>query len=307
MQNIIDVLIIGSGPAGNTAAIYLARSNLKVALISGNTIGGQLTTTSYVENFPGFIEPILGVDLMSNILEQSKRVGAKIIYDNVIEVDFSNRPFKTSLESGEIYYSKYLIIATGRTTKKLNVDGEDKFNSKGVSYCAVCDGSFYKNKTVAVIGGGSSAGTEALYLSNICNKVYLIHRRDVFRMEDVLLNKIKNKDNIEIIVNSNLKKIDGINNVDKIYVENKNNEVNEINLDGVFISIGKEPSTSLFNNTNLELDKNGYIITEPDGGKTNIDGVYAVGDVSNKPYKQGIIASGYGAIVALEIQKDFNK
>lgn len=306
-----DVIIIGSGPAGNTAGIYLARNNLKVAMISGMSIGGQLTTTTEVENFPGFPQPILGSDLMQKMIDQSMNLGVNVIYDQVISIDLDTRPFKCVLDGGDIYYSNYLVIATGAGAKWLGLDSEEKFKGRGVSGCAVCDGSFYKGKDVAVVGGGSSAGTEVLHLSHLCNKVYLIHRRDTFKMADNILKNIKSSPNIELILDSHVIDILGEGSpetVNKIKVENlKDNSIKEIPVKGVFISIGKQPATDIFKNTKLYLNDAGYIITKPDSSRTNIDGVYAVGDVTDKKFKQGIIAAGYGAVASLEIQEDMEK
>lgn len=307
----VDVVVIGSGPAGNTAAIYLSRSNLKVSMISGSSIGGQLTTTTEVENFPGFPKPILGMDLMVNMMEQCRNLGVDIVYDQVSKVDFSQKPYKCTLDSGDVYISNYVIISTGATAKWLGLESERKFMGHGVSACATCDGSFYKGKVVAVVGGGSSAGTEALHLSHLASKVYLIHRKDTFRMADNILNKVKQSSNIECIMDSKVIDIMGTETpklVNKIKVLNiKTEKETEIDINGIFISIGKAPATGLFKDTDLHLDENGYIITASDSCRTNIPGVYAAGDVVNKPFKQGIIAAGYGAVAALEIQNDMEK
>ena len=307
----VDVLVIGSGPAGNTAAIYLSRNNLKVSLISGMSIGGQLTTTTEVENFPGFAKPILGSDLMVNMMEQCRNLGVDIVYDQVSKVDFSSKPYKCMVEGGDTYISNYIIISTGATAKWLGLESEKKFMGHGVSACATCDGSFFKNKIVAVVGGGSSAGTEALHLSHLASKVYLIHRKDTFRMADNILNNIKKSSNIECIMESQVIDIMGTESpkaVNKIKVLNiKTEKETEIDIDGIFISIGKTPATAIFKNTGLNLDESGYIITDKDSCRTNISGIYAAGDVANKPFKQAIIAAGYGAIAAMEIQHDMEK
>lgn len=307
----LDVLVIGSGPAGNTAAIYLARNHLKIALISGMSIGGQLTTTTEVENFPGFPTPILGFDLMENMMKQAKNLGVEIVYDQVVNIDFSSRPFKCTMDGGDVYFAKYVIIATGASAKWLGLPSEEEFKGRGVSACATCDGSFYKGKNVAIVGGGSSAGTEALHLSHICNKVYLIHRKDTFRMAENILKKVSAIENIEFIMDSTIVEILGTDNpkaVDRIKVMNlKDNEIKEISVSGVFMAIGRSPATKIFESTGLHLDDYGYIVTCSDSSKTNIPGVYAVGDVANKPFKQGVIAAGYGAVAALEIQEDMEK
>ncbi len=307
----VDVLVIGSGPAGNTAAIYLARSGLKISVISGMSIGGQLTITTEVENFPGFPKPILGFDLMNNMMEQAKNLGVEIVYDRVSKVDFLKRPFVCNLDGGDVYVAKFVIIATGASAKWLGVPSEEKFKGRGVSACAVCDGNFYKGKIVAVVGGGSSAGVEALHLSHLCQKVYLIHRKDSFKMIDSILNKIKLIKNIEFVMDSAIEEILGTDdpkNVNGVLVKNlKNNEKRTISLDGVFVAIGRQPATKIFEDTELELDKNGYILTRPDSAKTNIPYVYAVGDVANKRFKQAVVAAGHGCIAALEIQEDLER
>ncbi|MDR3290457.1 MAG: thioredoxin-disulfide reductase [Rickettsiales bacterium] len=308
MTNKYDVIILGSGPAGNTSAIYLARDNLKVALFTGGEIGGQLITTTEVENYPGFVNGILGADLMSNIMQQTQRLGAEIFYEKIVSINFNERPFKCKTENNEIYEANYIVIATGAEAKYLNIASETKFKGRGVSACAVCDGNFHKGKDVAVVGGGNSAGTETLHLSHLCSKVYLIHRRNEFRMGDKMLEKIKNTKNIEIVGENVVEEIIGDTKVSGIKIKNiKNNETKQIDLSGVFISIGREPGTKIFKNTYLQLDENDYIVTQPDGAKTNINGVYAVGDVVNKKFKQGVIAAGYGAIAAMEIEKDMQK
>lgn len=307
----VDVLVIGSGPAGNTAAIYLSRNNLKVSLISGMSIGGQLTTTTEVENFPGFAKPILGSDLMVNMMEQCRNLGVDIVYDQVSKVDFSARPYKCILENGDVYISNYIIISTGASAKWLGLESEKKFMGYGVSACATCDGSFYKEKIVAVVGGGSSAGTEALHLSHLASKVYLIHRKDNFRMAENILNNIKKSTNIECLMDSEIVDIMGTEKpkaVNKMKILNhKTKQEVELDVNGIFISIGKAPATGIFKDTGLNLDESGYIITDKDSCRTNIPGIYAAGDVANKQFKQAIIAAGYGAVAAMEIQHDMEK
>jgi len=303
-----DVVVIGSGPAGNAAAIYLIRSNMKVAIIAGSAIGGQLTMTTEVENFPGFKKPILGVDLMQNMIEQSQNLGVEVVYDQVSSVDFLSSPYKCYTEGGDVYIAKSVLIATGASPKWLGLESEKKYAGFGVSACATCDGSFFKNKDVAIIGGGSSAGTEALHLSQLCKKVYLIHRRDSFRMQDVILDKIKKAKNIEAILNTNILDILGTDNpkhVTGVKIKNiEDGKESIINVDGVFLAIGRSPNTEIFQNCGLELDEAGYIVVKPDSTRTNIKGVYSAGDVSNKKFKQAVIAAGYGAVAALEIEED---
>jgi thioredoxin reductase (NADPH) len=301
-----DVIVIGSGPAGNTAAIYLVRNYLKVALFSGISIGGQLVTTTDVENYPGFVEPISGSVLMTNIMQQTERLGANIIYEQITSVDFDERPFKC-VAGDKTYISDFVVIATGVSPRWLfDVPGQDKFKGRGVSVCATCDGSFYKNKEVAVIGGGETAATEALHLATICNKVYLINKTSYFRMSRKNYKKVQETKNIEIIENSIILEIIGDDNELKILnglkilnLEKKEEFI--LNISGVFLSIGSNPETEIFKNTKIELDNKGYIVTKHDSARTNIEGVFAVGDVTNKQYKQAIVASGYGAIAGMEI------
>lgn len=302
------MIVIGSGPAGNTAAIYLVRNNMNVVILSGSSIGGQLTSTTEVENFPGFPKPILGVELMERIMEQARNLGVKIVYDNVYSVDFSTQPYSLQTEGGDEYIANNIIIASGANPRWLGLETEQKFMGHGVSGCAICDGSFFKGKDVAVVGGGLSATTEALHLAHLVNKVYLINRSEIFRASEKMMDKVRATKNIEIIINSNVIDILGTENpksVDRVKIYNHviNMEMT-IDVSGVFISIGRIPATSVFRDTRLEINKNGYIITESDGTKTNIKGIYAVGDVANKPFKQGVIAAAYGAIAALELQQD---
>lgn len=307
----VDVLVIGSGPAGNTAAIYLARTGLKIVIVSGMSIGGQLTSTTEVENFPGFPKPILGTDLMNNIIEQSKNLGVQVIYDSVSKVDFSKRPFVCNLEGGDIYVARSVIVATGATARWLGIPSEEKFKGRGVSACATCDGSFYKGKIVAVVGGGSSAGTEAIYLSRLCEKVYLIHRRDTFKMADGIFDKVKAAKNIEFIVNSTVEEILGTDEpraVNGVVITNvQTGEKKTMPVSAVFMAIGREPATRLFENTGLEMDDYSYIKTAPDSTRTNIPFVYAAGDVTNKHVKQAVTAAGYGCIASVEIHEDLEK
>lgn len=307
----VDVLVIGSGPAGNTAAIYLARTGLKISMISGMSIGGQLTATTEVENFPGFPKPLLGTDLMNNMIEQSKNLGVEIVYDRVSSVDFSKRPFVCKLDGGDVYVARFVVIATGATAKWLGLPSEEKFKGRGVSACATCDGNFYKGKIVAVIGGGSSAGTEALHLSHLCEKVYLVHRRDTFRMADGILDRVQASKNIEFVVNSAVDEVLGTENpraVSGVIIKNlKTDEKKTLPLSAVFVAIGRQPASIVFENTGLEIDEYGYIKTAPDSARTNIPFVYAAGDVADKHSKQAVAAAGYGCIAALEIQADLGK
>lgn len=304
-----DVLIIGSGPAGNTAAIYTIRAGLSTIIVTGSSLGGQLTITTEVENYPGFPRPIYGSELMDRILDQSRNLGVEIIQDTVTSIDLSQKPFTCKTENNEIILANNLVIATGAGTKWLGIKGEKEFLGYGVSACAVCDGGFFKKKNVAVIGGGESAGIEALHLSELASKVYIIYRKDTFyRIDRVILDKIFNKNNVEIIYNTEVLEIFGQEQPRKVthlkLLNNKTNIISELKLDGVFIAIGRNPETNLFKNSSLHIDNDGYIVTQPDSARTNIKNVYAVGDVTNKKFKQAATAVGYGCIAGLEIQED---
>ena len=299
------VLIIGSGPAGYAAAIYSSRAGLRPLMISGIEPGGQLMITTDVENYPGYENPIQGPWLMEQMKKQSEAFGTKIINDYVTDVDFSKFPFEINTEK-EKYFSYSVIIATGAKAKWLGVPGEDEFKGFGVSACATCDGFFFKNKNVVVVGGGNTAAEETIFLSNICKKVTLIHRRDKLRAEKILQNRLFEKKNVEVIWNNELKEIIGENEnklIKKIIIKNtKNFDENEINLDGLFVAIGHKPATEIFLNK-LEIDDDGYILTKADSTKTNIDGVFAAGDVTDKIYRQAVTAAGMGCMGALEAEK----
>ena len=299
------VLIIGSGPAGYAAAIYSSRAGLSPLMISGIEPGGQLMITTEVENYPGYENPIQGPWLMEQMKKQSEAFGTKIINDYVTDVDFSQFPFVIRTEK-EKYLSYSVIIATGAKAKWLGIPGEDKFMGFGVSACATCDGFFFKNKDVVVVGGGNTAAEEALFLSNICKKVTLIHRRDKLRAEKILQNRLFEKKNVEIIWNSQLKEILGNKEnklIEKIVIKNtSDNNENQIMLDGLFVAIGHKPATEIFLKK-LEIDEEGYILTKADSTKTSIDGVFAAGDVTDKIYRQAVTAAGMGCMGALEAEK----
>ena len=303
------ILIIGSGPAGYTAAIYAARAGLNPLLISGLEPGGQLTITTDVENFPGFENPIQGPWLMEQMKKQAEAYGTRIVNDYVINVDFQNHIHEITTEK-EKYLSHTVIIATGAKAKWLNIDGEEKFRGYGVSACATCDGFFYKNKDVAVVGGGNTAAEEALFLSNLCNKVILIHRRDKLRAEKILQKRLFEKKNIDFVWNSTVEKILG--DIDKkiissILVKNlSNNTEKEINIDGCFVAIGHSPTTNIFEKK-LKMDNEGYIFTDADSTKTNIEGVFAAGDVTDRVFRQAVTAAGMGCMSALEAESFLTK
>ena len=301
-----NVLIIGSGPAGYTAAIYAARANLKPHLVSGLEPGGQLTITTDVENYPGFGDVIQGPWLMEQMKEQAEKVGTIIHNDLVTEVNFKSKLFTAKTDTGLFFESKTIIISTGAQARWLDIDSEEKFKGYGVSACATCDGFFFKEQEVAVIGGGNSAVEEALYLTNFASKVTLVHRRDSLRAEKILQDRLFKHPKIKVIWNKVVKEFQGSNKpatLKKLLLEdteNKNESTLEVS--GAFIAIGHDPSTSLFLDK-VDMDDENYIITKPDSTETNIPGVYAAGDVKDKIYRQAITAAGMGCMAALEAEK----
>ena len=306
MKNQMEkVVIIGSGAAGLTAAIYAARANLKPLVIEGIQPGGQLTITTDVENYPGYADVVQGPWMMEQMRSQALNVGARIINDVVVHVDFKKDSKTISLDSKSILSANTVIIATGAQAKWLGLESENKFNGKGVSACATCDGFFYRNKEVAVIGGGNTAVEEALYLSNICSKVILIHRRDELRAEKILQERLFAKENINVIWNNIVSEILGDEKgVNSLEIKNKNSDKTEIiKVEGVFIAIGHSPSTEPFKGV-LEMDKEGYIVAQKPGTSiTNIEGVFAAGDCVDKIYRQAVTAAGMGCMAALDAEK----
>ena len=300
------VLIIGSGPAGYTAAIYTARAMLKPILVQGMQPGGQLTITTDVENYPGFGDVIQGPWLMQQMEQQAKSVGTDIITDMIKSVDFSKRPFTAVGESGETYSADSIIISTGAQARWLGLESEKKFSGFGVSACATCDGFFFKDKEVIVVGGGNSAVEEALYLTGMASKVYLVHRRDKLRAEKILQDRLFANDKIECIWNSQLADITGDDkplNVTGVKLQSTvDGTITEMKIDGVFIAIGHDPATNIFKGQ-VEMDDENYIITKPDSTLTSVNGVYAAGDVKDKTYRQAVTAAGMGCMAALEAEK----
>ncbi len=300
------VLILGSGPAGYTAAIYAARAGLEPLLVKGLQPGGQLTITTEVENYPGFAEPVQGPDLMVAMQGQAENVGARLFDDIIVEADLSRRPFTLTGDGGTIYTGDTLIICTGASARWLGLPSEQTFMGFGVSACATCDGFFYRGKDVAVIGGGNTAVEEALYLTNHAAKVTLVHRRDELRSEKILQQRAFKNPKIEIVWDSVLEEIMGQQDppgVTGIRVRNvKTGELSELPLDGVFIAIGHRPNTDLFTGQ-LQMDGDNYLATTPGGTATNIPGVFAAGDVQDKIYRQAVTAAGTGCMAALETEK----
>ncbi len=300
------VIVIGSGPAGYTAAIYAARAMLKPIMIAGLEPGGQLTITTDVENYPGFADVIQGPWLMEQMKAQAEHVGTEIVSDIITDVDLSNRPFTLKGDSGTTYTCDALIIATGAKAKWLGLPSEDKFQGFGVSACATCDGFFYREKQVVVVGGGNTAVEEALFLTNFASKVTLVHRRDELRAEKILQERLFKHPKIEIIWDSAVDEILGADNppgVTGVRLKNtKSGETSEVPCDGVFIAIGHAPATELFKGQ-LDMKDGGYLVTKPGTASTKIPGVYAAGDVTDDLYRQAVTAAGMGCMAALEAEK----
>lgn len=302
-DQIIDVLILGSGPAGYTAAIYAARAGLKPVVYQGGQPGGQLTITTDVENFPGYPDGIQGPQMMMDLQSQAERFGTDVRYGLATSVDFSSYPLKVTIDESEEIMTKSVVIATGASARWLGLPSEERLNGKGVSACAVCDGFFFRGQDVAVVGGGDSAAEEASYLSKICNKVYMIVRRDEMRASKIMQQRVQNAPNIEILWNSLTDEILGENEVEAVRIVNKiSGEKKDIPLNGFFVAIGHSPNTEIFKDY-LEIDDQGYIQTQPGTTKTNIPGVFAAGDVQDKIYRQAVTAAGTGCMAALEAEK----
>jgi thioredoxin reductase (NADPH) len=300
------VLIIGSGPAGYTAAVYAARAMLKPILVHGIQPGGQLTTTTDVENYPGFANVIQGPWLMDQMREQAEAVGTDMIEDHIASVDLKSKPFKAIGESGQEYSADSIIISTGAQARWLNLKSEQELRGFGVSACATCDGFFFKEKTVAVVGGGNAAVEEAMFLTKFASKVQLIHRRNELRAEKLLQKKLMENKKIEIIWDTVIEEVIGKKdpkNVTGIKIKNlKSNETKELKVDGLFIAIGHDPATQLFKDQ-LDMDKEGYLLTKSDSTETNVPGVFAAGDVKDKIFRQAVTAAGMGCMAALEAEK----
>ena len=300
------VLIVGSGPAGFTAAIYAARANLEPLLVKGLQPGGQLTITTDVENYPGFAEVVQGPDLMVQMQAQAEHVGTRMIDDTIVSADLSKRPFTLTGDSGALYTGDCLIICTGASAKWLGLPSEQKFMGFGVSACATCDGFFYRGREVAVIGGGNTAVEEALYLTNHADKVTVIHRRDSFRAEKIMQDRLFRNPKIQVVWDTVVDEIVGEQNppgVTALKLRNvKTGAEDTLAVHGVFVAIGHSPNTELFKGQ-VELDKDGYIVTKPGTPNTSVPGVYAAGDVQDKVYKQAVTAAGTGCMAALEAER----
>ncbi len=303
MTEIHNVVIVGSGPAGYTAAIYTARANLKPIMISGLQPGGQLTITTDVENYPGYEDPIQGPWLMDQMKKQAENVGTNVVSSMVTSVDLNSQIKKIVLDDGSEINAKTVIITTGAQARWLNVKNEEKLKGFGISACATCDGFFFKDKIVAVVGGGNSAAEEALFLTKFASKVFLIHRREKLRSEKILQDRLTENNKIEFLWNKQVdeylgdKSLTGVSLLDTL-----TKEKTTLSIDGLFVAIGHDPATGIFKGK-LEMDSEGYIITKPDSTKTNVTGVFAAGDVKDKIYRQAVTAAGMGCMAALEAEK----
>ena len=300
----IKCLIIGSGPAGYTAAIYASRANLNPVVYEGMQPGGQLTTTTEIDNFPGYPMGVTGNDLMEDLKKQAQRFGAEVRYGAVTEVDFSERPFKLKINGEKDILADSVIIATGAVAKYLGIPSEEKFKGSGVSACATCDGFFYRKRDVAVVGGGDTACEEATYLAGLCNKVYIIVRRDVLRASKAMQERVMNTPNIEILWNTNTKEIlgDEFGVTGAALVNNKSGQESEIKIHGFFLAIGHHPNSEVFK-PYIETNNEGYIITDGKSQKTSVPGVFAAGDVQDPVYRQAIAAAGSGCRAAMDAEK----
>ncbi|MFZ5791617.1 MAG: thioredoxin-disulfide reductase [Pseudomonadota bacterium] len=305
-QHRLKVLIIGSGPAGLTAAIYAARANLKPLLVEGLQPGGQMTITTDVENFPGFAEVVQGPWLMEQMRAQAEHVGTRIVADTVTSVDLSRRPFRCVGDSGDTYLADTLIIATGAQARWLGLESEQRYRGFGVSACATCDGFFFRGKEVVVVGGGNTAVEEAIYLTNHATKVTLVHRRDSLRAEKIMQDRLFRNPKIQVVWDSAIEEVLGAGDppgVTGVKLKNvKSGKTSELACDGLFVAIGHTPATELFKGQ-LAIDPEGYIVTEPDSTRTSVKGVFAAGDVKDKVFRQAITAAGMGCMAALEAER----
>ena len=297
-----DLIVIGGGPAGYTAALYAARANLEPLVIEGFQWGGQLMITSDVENYPGYAEGVLGPEMMKDFRRQAERFGAEFVSDDVTRVDFSEQPFRVWVEDEE-YRSEAVIIATGANARQLGLESEVALQGRGVSYCAVCDAAFFRERNVVVVGGGDSAMEEATFLTKFATKVTVVHRRDEFRASQIMEDRARANDKIEFITNSVVEEVLGEAGVTAVKIRDVNtDEVTELPADGFFVAIGHDPNTKLFVDW-LDLDAGGYIITKPGSTETNIEGVFAVGDVVDHVYRQAVTAAGMGCMGALDAER----
>jgi len=297
-----DLIIIGGGPAGYTAALYAARANLEPVVIEGFQWGGQLMITSDVENYPGYAEGVLGPEMMKDFRRQAERFGAEFVSDDVTRVDFSEQPFRIWVGEEE-YRSEAVIIATGADARKLGLASEQRLQARGVSYCAVCDAAFFREKEIVVVGGGDSAMEEAIFLTKFADKVTLVHRREEFRASQIMEDRARANDKIEFVTNAVVDEVVGENSVTGVTIRDVNtDETTELPADGLFVAIGHDPNTKLFVGQ-LELDDAGYIVTKPGSTETSVEGVFAGGDVVDHTYRQAVTAAGMGCMTALDAER----
>ena len=305
-ENLVKVLIIGSGPAGYTAGIYAGRANLSPVIYEGDQPGGQLTQTTEIENFPGYPQGVDGNEMMSHLREQAQRFGAEIKSRKIAKVDFSKRPFRCEDERGEVIEAETVIISTGASAKYHGLEDEEKYRGLGVSACATCDGFFYRKKKVAVVGGGDTACEEALYLSSLAEKVYMIVRKDYLRASDVMRRRVMEKENIEILFNCNAEGLYGEDGVEGVHVVrhlgSEKEERFDVAVDGFFLAIGHRPNTEIFRGQ-IELDAEGYIVVAAPTTKTNVPGVFAAGDCADPIYRQAVSAAGTGCRAAIDAER----
>ncbi len=302
-QEKVKCLILGSGPAGYTAAIYAARADLKPVIYQGLQPGGQLTITTDVENYPGYPDGVKGPDMMVDFQKQAERFGTDVRFGLATSVDLNKRPFRIVVDEKKELLADTLIIATGASAKWLGLESEQKFNGFGVSACATCDGFFYRGQTVAVVGGGDTACEEASYLSKLCKKVYLIHRRDELRASKAMQHRVMKAENIEMIWDHIPKEIVGDKTVNGVLIEHvKTGKVTRLDVEGFFVAIGHNPNSDLFKGQ-LDMDENGYLITRPDSTQTNVAGVFAAGDVQDHVFRQAVTAAGTGCMAAIEAER----
>ena len=296
-----DVIIIGAGPAGYTAGIYCARARYETLIISGVLPGGQLVNTTEVENYPGFAQGIMGPDLMTDMRAQTERMGATIVSDEVVNVDFRQKPFKV-LTAEEEYEGRAIIICTGANPRKLKVTGEAELSGKGVSYCATCDGAFFRNQEILVVGGGDSAMEEATFLTKFASMVHISHRRDQLRASKVMQERAYDNPKIKFHLNTQVESIEGDGRVEKVVLKNSSNDEKEtLDVGGVFVAIGHVPNTEMFSNQ-IEMDKRGYIV-QKEHSQTSVPGVFTAGDVHDSRYRQAVTAAGFGCMAALDVDK----
>jgi thioredoxin reductase (NADPH) len=304
VSDVRDVIIIGGGPAGYTAALYTARANLRPLVIEGFNWGGQLMITSDVENYPGYADGILGPSMMSDFRRQAERFGAEFVTDDVTRVDFSERPFRVYVGSEE-HLAESVIVATGASARQLGLPSEQTLQGRGVSYCATCDGAFFRDKIVAVVGGGDSAMEEATFLTRFAKKVVIIHRRDEFRASPIMVDRARGDEKVEIVLNAVVEEVlgEGNGHVTGLRLRDTvTDETREIEADGLFVAVGHDPTTSLFLDW-LDHDEQNYLVTEPRSTRTNVPGVFAAGDVQDHTYRQAVTAAGSGTMAALDAQR----